>query len=138
MSRHTEETLGTGKRDLVDRFLSLSPIWRLAGAGALLVVAVLVAQDHVWPIAERWNVEADRISRSIERGRRLDASLDPRIERIAVALGPIEVPRSMAWIPRSMVVPAAGSRATVRSARSPGGASSVWSANWSSSPSLAP
>ncbi len=82
--------------DLIDRFLALPSIWKIAGVGALLVVAVLVAQDHVWPVAAEWNREADRIARSIERGRELDAALDPRIERIAVALGPIEVPRSAA------------------------------------------
>jgi hypothetical protein len=82
--------------DLIDRFLSLPSIWRIAGAGGLLVVAILVAQDHVWPLAAEWNREADRIARSIDRGRELDAALDPRIERIAVALGPIEVPRSAA------------------------------------------
>ena len=82
--------------DLVDRFLALPPIWRIAGAGALLVVALLVAQDHVWPIADDWNREADRIERTIARGRSLDAALEPRIERIATALGPIEVPRSAA------------------------------------------
>ena len=82
--------------DLVDRFLALPPIWRIAGAGALLVVALLVAQDHVWPIADDWNREADRIERTIARGRSLDAALEPRIERIAAALGPIEVPRSAA------------------------------------------
>jgi len=93
---HDDIRPGTPNGDLIDRFLTLPPIWRIAGAGALLVVAVLVAQDHVWPIADEWNREADRIARSIERGRNLDAALDARIERIAVALGPIEVPRSAA------------------------------------------
>jgi len=93
---HDDIRSGTPNGDLIDRFLTLPPIWRIAGAGALLVVAVLVAQDHVWPIADEWNREADRIARSIERGRNLDAALDARIERIAVALGPIEVPRSAA------------------------------------------
>ena len=96
MSRHPEETRENAGGDLVDRFLALPPIWRIAGAGALLVVAVLVAQDHVWPIADEWNREAYRIERSIARGRDLDSALDARIERIAVALGPIEVPRSAA------------------------------------------
>jgi hypothetical protein len=86
----------SGEPDLVDRFLALPPIWRIAAAGAVVVMAVLVAQDHVWPLADGWNREADRIARTIERGRNLDAALDPRIERIAVALGPIEVPRSAA------------------------------------------
>jgi hypothetical protein len=97
MSHPTNEHRSkVGEPDLVDRFLALPQIWRIAATGALLVVAILVAQDHVWPIADEWNREADRISRSIARGRALDSALDPRIEGIAVALGPIEVPRSAA------------------------------------------
>lgn len=82
--------------DLVDRFIALPPIWRIAGIGAVTLVAILVAQDHVWPLADEWNRESDRIARSIDRGRDLERSLEPRIERIATALGPIEVPRSAA------------------------------------------
>lgn len=96
MSPRDVDTTAAENSDLVDRFLALPPIWRIAGVGALVVVAMLVAQDHLWPIAEDWNREADRIERTIARGRDLDDALDPRIERIAAALGPIEVPRSAA------------------------------------------
>ena len=84
----------TPKPDLVDRFLEWPMLWRIASAGVCILMAVLVAQDYVWPTADAWNNEADRIARTIEKGRNLDGTIDRRIKRIATALGPIEVPRS--------------------------------------------
>lgn len=84
----------TRKPDLVDRFLAWPALWRIASAGVCVLMAVLVAQDYVWPAADAWNDEADRISRTIDKGRNLDRAIDGRIKRIAIALGPIEVPRS--------------------------------------------
>ena len=82
--------------DMVDRFLRLPASWQLGGLLTLVVIVVLVAQEHVWPTADRWNEEADEIQRTLANARSLDRGLPPSIERIAVALGPIEVPRAAA------------------------------------------
>lgn len=82
--------------DMVDRFLGLPASWQLGGLLILVVVAILVAQEHVWPTADRWNDEADRIERTLAKARNLDRGLPPSIERIAVTLGPIEEPRAAA------------------------------------------
>lgn len=82
------------KPDLVDRFLVLPPIWRVISAAAVILLVYLVAQDYVWPAAREWNEESDRIARIIDQSRNLERSIDRKIERVATALGPIEVPRS--------------------------------------------
>ena len=92
------EIAGVGTRipkpDLVDRFLEWPPLWKIASTGVCVLMAILVAQDYVWPTADAWNTEADRISQTIEKGRNLDGTIDRRIKLVATALGPIEVPRS--------------------------------------------
>lgn len=89
-----EAVESAARPDLVDRYLGWPPLWRLASAGGVLLMAILVAQDYVWPTADVWNAEADRIVRTIEKARNIDDAIDGRVERIATALGPIEVPRS--------------------------------------------
>jgi hypothetical protein len=96
MSRGTPSTDGRREPDFVDRFLTLSPMWRLIGAAALALIAVLVWDEYVRPTTDDWNGESDRIARTIERARTVDRTTDPKIERLATALGPIEVPRSAA------------------------------------------
>ena len=96
MSRGTPSTDGRREPDFVDRFLALSPMWRLIGAAALALIAVLVWDEYVRPTTDDWNGESDRIARTIERARTVDRTTDPKIERLATALGPIEVPRSAA------------------------------------------
>ncbi len=82
--------------DMVDRFLRLPASWQLGSLLVLVVISILVAQEHVWPTAERWNNDANAIERTLSNARSLERGLPPSIERIAVALGPIEVPRSAA------------------------------------------
>ena len=96
MSGRTPPTDDQRDPDLVDRFLELSTMWRLIGAAALVLIAVLVWDEYVRPTTESWNGESDRIARTIERARTVDRTTDPKIERLATALGPIEVPRSAA------------------------------------------
>jgi hypothetical protein len=96
MSGRTPATDNRREPDLVDRFLELSPMWRLIGAAALALIAVLVWDEYVRPTTDSWNGESDRIARTIERARTVDRTTDPKIERLATALGPIEVPRSAA------------------------------------------
>lgn len=96
MSDSTPKNGGEQSEDMVDRFLRLPASWQLGGVLVLVVIAILVAQEHVWPTADRWNEEADQIERTLTNARNLDRGLPPSIERIAVALGPIEVPRSAA------------------------------------------
>ena len=86
----------TGRGDLVDRFLELPVIWRSGVAAALVLLVVLVAEDYIWPMADDWNAQANRIEKIIDQGSRLDRAIDRKIERVATALGPIEVPRSAA------------------------------------------
>ena len=96
MSGRTPSNDGHREPDFVDRFLKLSPMWRLIGAAALALIAVLVWDEYVRPTTDAWNGESDRIARTIERARTVDRTTDPKIERLATALGPIEVPRSAA------------------------------------------
>ncbi|MDA0294479.1 MAG: hypothetical protein O3A19_06110 [Planctomycetota bacterium] len=96
MSKGSTRVTTKNESDLVDRFLELPPIWRLIGAAAMVLVAILVWDEYVRPTADAWNKESDRISSTIERARTLDQRTDPKIERLATALGPIEVPRSAA------------------------------------------
>ena len=96
MSGRTPSTDTLRDPDLVDRFLKLSPMWRLIGAAALALIAVLVWDEYVRPATDAWNGESERIARTIERARTVDRITDPKIERLATALGPIEVPRSAA------------------------------------------
>ena len=86
----------TERGDLVDRFLALPVIWRSGVAAALVLLVVLVAEDYIWPMADDWNAQANRIEKIIDQGSRLDRAIDRKIERVATALGPIEVPRSAA------------------------------------------
>lgn len=96
MSKGSTRTSSENETDLVDRYLALQPIWRVIGAAAMVLVAILVWDEYVQPTANDWNTESDRISNTIERARTLDQRTDPKIERLATALGPIEVPRSAA------------------------------------------
>lgn len=96
MSKGSTRTSSRNETDLVDRYLALQPIWRGIGAAAMVLVAILVWDEYVQPTANDWNTESDRISNTIERARTLDQRTDPKIERLATALGPIEVPRSAA------------------------------------------
>lgn len=96
MSKGSTRTSSENETDLVDRYLALQPIWRVIGAAAMVLVAILVWDEYVQPTANDWNTESDRISSTIERARTLDQRTDPKIERLATALGPIEVPRSAA------------------------------------------
>lgn len=96
MSKGSTRTSSENETDLVDRYLALQPIWRVIGAAAMVLVAILVWDEYVQPTANEWNTESDRISSTIERARTLDQRTDPKIERLATALGPIEVPRSAA------------------------------------------
>lgn len=96
MSKGSTRTSSRNETDLVDRYLALQPIWRGIGAAAMVLVAILVWDEYVQPTANDWNTESDRISSTIERARTLDQRTDPKIERLATALGPIEVPRSAA------------------------------------------
>ena len=82
------------RSDLVDRFLALPAIWRVAVTGAVVALVFLVADDYVWPTADTWNQESDRISRIIDQSQNLDNAIDRKIKQVATALGPIEVPRS--------------------------------------------
>lgn len=91
---HLDAKAAADRPDLVDRYLAWPPLWRLASAAGVLLMAILVAQDYVWPAAEAWNDEANRIARTIEKAQNIDRAIDGRVERIATALGPIEVPRS--------------------------------------------
>lgn len=96
MSESPEDRANTSTRkpDLVDRFLLLPTIWRFTSAAAVILLVLLVAQDYVWPAANEWNEESDRIARIIGQSQNLERSIDRKIERVATALGPIEVPRS--------------------------------------------
>jgi hypothetical protein len=96
VSKGSTRTSSENETDLVDRYLALQPIWRVIGAAAMVLVAILVWDEYVQPTANDWNTESDRISNTIERARTLDQRTDPKIERLATALGPIEVPRSAA------------------------------------------
>jgi hypothetical protein len=96
VSKGSTRTSSENETDLVDRYLALQPIWRGIGAAAMVLVAILVWDEYVQPTANDWNTESDRISSTIERARTLDQRTDPKIERLATALGPIEVPRSAA------------------------------------------
>lgn len=96
MSKGSTRITTKNESDLVDRFLELPPIWRLIGAAAMVLVAILVWDEYVRPTADAWNKESDRIASTIERARTLEQRTDPKIERLATALGPIEVPRSAA------------------------------------------
>jgi hypothetical protein len=96
VSKGSTRTSSRNETDLVDRYLALQPIWRGIGAAAMVLVAILVWDEYVQPTANDWNTESDRISNTIERARTLDQRTDPKIERLATALGPIEVPRSAA------------------------------------------
>jgi hypothetical protein len=78
----------------VDRFLALPAIWRFAVTAAVIALVFLVADDYVWPTADAWNEESDRISRIIDQSQNLEATIDRKIQIVATALGPIEVPRS--------------------------------------------
>ncbi len=91
---NASDSPGSSPPDLVDRFLSLPALWRVGVIVAVTLLVILVAQDYVWPTADEWNKESDRISRIIEQSRNLDKAIDRKIERVATALGPIEVPRS--------------------------------------------
>lgn len=91
---NTPDRPGASSPDLVDRFLSLPALWRVGVIVAVTLLVILVAQDYVWPTADEWNKESDRISRIIDQSRDLDKAIDRKIERVATALGPIEVPRS--------------------------------------------
>ena len=90
----SQETHEGRQSDLVDRFLALPTIWRITVTAAIIALVYLVADDYVWPTADAWNEESDRIARIIQQGQNLENTIDRKIELVATALGPIEVPRS--------------------------------------------
>lgn len=90
----SQETDEGRQSDLVDRFLALPTIWRITVTAAIIALVYLVADDYVWPTADAWNEESDRIARIIQQGQNLENTIDRKIELVATALGPIEVPRS--------------------------------------------
>lgn len=91
---NNQETTDDSQPDLVDRFLALPAIWRFGVTAAVIALVLLVADDYVWPTADAWNEESDRISTIIDQSQNLESTIDRQIERVATALGPIEVPRS--------------------------------------------
>ena len=52
---------------IVDRFLALPVIWRSGVAAALVLLVVLVAEDYIWPMADDWNAQANRIEKIIDQ-----------------------------------------------------------------------
>ncbi|MBQ71333.1 MAG: hypothetical protein CMJ67_00345 [Planctomycetaceae bacterium] len=93
---NNQDPTENSKSDLVDRFLALPTIWRVGVTAAIVALVFLVADDYVWPTADAWNEESDRISKIIGQSQNLENTIDRKIERVATALGPIEVPRSAA------------------------------------------
>ncbi len=78
------------------RWDALPPRWRILTSIAAAAIAFVLYMDLIWPIAERWNADGDRIEAILERAAGNEAEL-PRSLRDAVeSLGPINVPRSEA------------------------------------------
>jgi hypothetical protein len=79
---------------LTERFNEMPRVVRWAAATVVVLLGFLVWDDHVRPLAEAWNRDADRIEMQVERARRaeqLERSIRSRRELIE-ELGPVDVP----------------------------------------------
>lgn len=81
---------------LAARWSALPIRWRwLIGIAGAVVLFVLYS-DLIYPIAERWNAEGDRIEKILDEAEGNRAQLPRSLEDTVEALGPIRVPRSEA------------------------------------------
>jgi len=79
---------------LTQRWSALPQRWRVLIPLAALVLGFVLYTDWVWPIAERWHGDSERIESILRRARDNEAELPRAIREAVVALGPINVPRS--------------------------------------------
>ena len=89
-------TTSAAKPSLAARWNALPVRWKWISAAVAAAVAFIAYTDLIWPIAERWNAESDRIEAILDRAEGNVAQLPPSLEAAVEALGPIQVPRTEA------------------------------------------
>lgn len=87
---------GETKPSLASRWNALPVRWKWISAAVAAAVVFIAYTDLVWPIAERWNAESDRLEKILDRAEGNVAQLPPSLEAAVEALGPIQVPRTEA------------------------------------------
>lgn len=78
------------------RWDALPQRWRVLASIAAAAIAFVLYMDLVWPIAERWNADGDRIETILDRASDNQAQLPQSLRNAVESLGPINVPRSEA------------------------------------------
>lgn len=81
---------------LRSRWESLPPRWRVLLSVAAGALAFVLYMDWVWPVAERWSSDGDRIEAILDRAASNEAQLPRSIRDAVESLGPINAPRSEA------------------------------------------
>lgn len=84
------------KPSLAARWSALPVRWRWISAAVAAAAVFIAYTDLVWPVAERWNAESDRLEGILDRAEGNVAQLPPSLEAAVEALGPIQVPRTEA------------------------------------------
>ncbi len=82
----------TAKPTLANRWKALPVRWRWISAAAAATIVFILYSDFVWPIAEKWNAESDRIEAILGRAEGNREQLPASIEAAVEALGPIRIP----------------------------------------------
>lgn len=98
MTRDDSTMAGSGqsKPSLAARWNALPVRWKWISAAVAAAIVFIAYTDLVWPIAERWNAESDRLEKILDRAAGNVAQLPPSLEAAVEALGPIQVPRTEA------------------------------------------
>jgi len=79
-------------RSMATRWSALPLRWRRILIAVAAVLAFVLYMDWIWPIAERWNAESDRIEAVLDRAEGNRSQLPSSLESTVESLGPIRIP----------------------------------------------
>ena len=83
---------GDGGTSLKDRWSELPLRWKRLLIAVGIVLGFVLYVDWVWPIAERWNAESDRIEAVLDRAEGNRLELPNSLAATVESLGPIRIP----------------------------------------------
>jgi len=87
-----DDSTGRGRTPLAERWSALPLRWKRLLVVAAVVLGFVLYMDWIWPIAERWNAESDRIEAVLERAEGNRSDLPSSLEAAVESLGPIRIP----------------------------------------------
>jgi type II secretory pathway component PulM len=81
-----------GPRSLAERWAALPLRWKRLLLAVAAVLLFVLYRDWVWPVAEKWNAESDRIEAVLDRAEGNRSQLPSSLAATVESLGPIRIP----------------------------------------------